>query len=238
MDLKEDKNKYNQADYIVNVDEKTDTKLDRIILKTLEWFVCLILAVGVALLIRYYIVTLRIVDQTSMFPTLNTGQRLLINRWCMTTNEDLERGTIVTFYGPSVLIIKENIDLSNPVAIYYSDTEFSNWDKFKYYLLEINKVSYVKRVVGIAGDHIKIENGKVYLNSKLLDEPYLPKDLETPSMGGAFTDIVVPEGHVFLMGDNRVRSTDSRNFGCIPLDKIEGKFVLRFWPLNMFGKVD
>ena len=54
----------------------------------------------------------------------------------------------------------------------------------------------------------------------------------------AFSDLTVPENCVFAMGDNREHSTDCRAFGCIPLEKIEGKVLIRFWPLNLFGKVN
>ena len=64
------------------------------------------------------------------------------------------------------------------------------------------------------------------------------KGVVTDNLGGAFTDITVPEGYVFLLGDNRVQSTDCRRFGCVPIEKIEGKVLIRFWPLNLFGKVD
>ena len=54
---------------------------------------------------------------------------------------------------------------------------------------------------------------------------------------GNFTDVIVPDGCIYVLGDNRPESTDSRILGCIPIEKLEGKVVLRFWPLNVFGKV-
>ena len=104
-------------------------------------------------------------------------------------------------------------------------------------MLEVgDKTSYIKRVIGVAGDHIKIEDGKVYLNGKELQEPYLREGIKTES--DMFTDVTVPEGYIFVMGDNRPHSTDSRSFGCIPLEKVESKVWIRFWPLNKFGKVN
>ena len=76
-------------------------------------------------------------------------------------------------------------------------------------------------------------DGKVYLNGEELKEDYLSKDISTLPVN--YSEITVPEGYVFVMGDNRPHSTDSRTFGCIPLEKIESKVVLRFWPLNTWG---
>ena len=113
------------------------------------------------------------------------------------------------------------------------------WARFVYYVLETNKESFIKRVIGVAGDHVKIEDGKVYLNDELLEEPYLQPDVETRAdHGEVFMDVIVPEGTVFLMGDNRSRSTDSRSFGCIPLEKIESTVAIRIWPLDKWGKVE
>jgi len=238
MDFKgNDEEKYDPRDYTVTIEEKKYSKTDVFIYKVIEWLICLVLSVGVALAIRYYIVTLRVVEQASMTPTLSTGQKLMLNRWHMTRNKDLPRGTIVTFYAPSIIYLREITDLSHPVASYYKDENFSTWEKFKYYILETNRVSYVKRIIGIAGDHIEISNGKVYLNGKLLDEPYLAPNTQTIATGGLFTDVIVPDGYVFVMGDNRSKSTDSRYFGCIPVDKIEGTLFIRFWPPDVFGKV-
>ena len=102
-------------------------------------------------------------------------------------------------------------------------------------MLETTKTSYIKRVIGVAGDHIKIENGKVYRNGEELDEPYLQQDVVTK--GKTYSDIVVPENCVFAMGDNREHSTDCRDFGCIPISKVESKVAFRFWPLNKIGKI-
>ena len=102
----------------------------------------------------------------------------------------------------------------------------------------MNKTSYIKRVIALPGEHVKIYNNKVFINNELLEEPYLQKDVLTTSLDGPFTDIVVPQDCVFVMGDNREKSTDSRRFGCIPISKIESKVWIRFWPLDLFGTVE
>ena len=106
----------------------------------------------------------------------------------------------------------------------------------QYYVLETNKTSYIKRVIGVEGDHIKIENGKVYRNGFELQEDYIRDGVETE--GKTYADITVPKDCVFVMGDNRDHSTDSRDFGCIPLEKIESRVAFRFWPLSKFGKIE
>lgn len=205
--------------------------------EVLEWGACVVIAVILALTVRYFIGTPTIVKQPSMYPTLKQDQRLLLNRWFRTTKQELERGDIVTFESPSRTFISSvDADLSNPVAEYKKEPE-GLFNKFSYYVLEINKTSFIKRVIGLPGEHVKITNNRVYINGKLLDEPYLQSDVITTGLDGAFTDIVVPEGTVFLMGDNRTQSTDSRRFGCVPISKVESKVWIRFWPFDLFGKV-
>ena len=106
-----------------------------------------------------------------------------------------------------------------------------------YNVVELNKISYIKRVIALPGEHVQIKDGKVYINGEELKEEYLADDVVTDSAEGQFVDLTVPEGTVFAMGDNRSHSADSRRFGCIPYKKIEGKVVFRFWPLNAFEKV-
>ena len=204
--------------------------------EVIEWIICIVIAVVLALLVRHYVFTPTVVRQVSMKTTLEQGDRLILNRWCITTNQEIKRGDIITFEAPSVLD-KEDIvfDKENPVAIY--NYEPSNiFSKFMYYVLEFSKTSYIKRVIAVAGDNILIKNGKVYLNGELLEEEYLAEGVYTERTG-AFYDITVPEGYVFAMGDNRMQSEDCRVFGCIPIDKIESKVAFRFWPFSKFGEV-
>ena len=203
----------------------------------IEWIVCILIAFILALLIRYYIGTPTIVKQPSMYPTLKENQRLILNRWTRTTKQMPERGDIITFEAPSMTYVSEDHFNNNVIARY--ENEPTNWfSKFVYYVLEIKKESYIKRVIGLPGDHIQIKDGKVFLNGSELDEPYLQEGVATNAESPVFTDLVVPDNCVFAMGDNREHSTDSRSFGCIPLKKIEGKVWIRFWPLNLFGKID
>lgn len=202
---------------------------------TLEWTYCIVIAIIIALAVKYFIGTPTVVKQKSMDTTLKEGQRLWLNRWTRTTKGEYKLGDIITFEAPSVTYPSlENIDFDNPVAKYdYNPKGLIG--KFIYYILETNKTSYIKRIIGVAGDHIKIEDGKVYRNGEQLDEPYLQENIRTESK--IYSDIIVPENCVFAMGDNRENSTDCRDFGCIPIRKIESKVAFRFWPLNKFGKI-
>lgn len=211
-------------------------EIDPKIKNILEWAYCIIIAIVLALLVRYYVGTPTVVKQPSMYNTLEEGQRLILSRLTRTFNGEYERGDIITFEAPTQAVVNPlDVDLNNPVAVYDYNPE-GIFSKFAYYVLEVNKTSYIKRIVAVAGDHIKIENGKVYLNGEELKEEYVYEGVMTE--GGYYTDVVVPDGYVFVMGDNRAHSTDSRSFGCIPIEKIESKVWIRFWPFNKFGKVD
>lgn len=207
----------------------------------LEWILCIVIAFVLALLIKYYIGTPTIVKQVSMVPTLQENQRLILNRWIRTTKQMPERGDIITFEAPSNArdnVAIEDIDFSNPVAKYENEPT-SWWGKFTYYVLEIGKESYIKRVIGLPGEHLQIKDGKVYINGEELQEDYLPEGTTTVPLtdNDYYLDVVIPEDCVFAMGDNRNQSTDCRKFGCIPLEKIESKVWIRFWPLNLWGEV-
>ena len=211
-----------------------------------EWIYCIVIAVTLALLVRYYIGTPTIVQHTSMWPTFEPNDRLILNRLYRTFSNVPQRGDIVTFEAPTENYqeeideagnyIKKEADLKNPIAIYGYEPQ-GVIAKFFYNVVEFGKTSYIKRVIALPGEHIQIKAGKVYINGEELQEDYLPKGTQTHAQGGQFIDLIVPEGTVFVMGDNRGNSGDSRIFGCIPYNKIEGKVVLRFWPLNKFETI-
>ena len=145
----------------------------------LEWVYCIIIAVIIAILIRYFIGTPTVVKQTSMFPTLKQDQRLWLNRWTRTTKQMPKRGDIITFEAPSELYIKkENVDLNNPVAKYDNEPQ-GIFGKFTYYVLEVDKISFIKRVIGLPGEHVQIKDGKVYINDVELEESYLNENVYT-----------------------------------------------------------
>ena len=209
-------------------EKKPRNKEKSIAREIFEWIFCLIAAFVIALIIKYFIFTPTLVQQGSMTPTILNGERVLINRLVRTFKMPIYRGDIITFEKP------DDTDAEG-LAVYNDETGIMNF--IMHDLLEINKTSYIKRVIGIGGDHVKISKGKVYVNDVELSETYLVEDLATP-ITGEFYDLIVPNGYIFVMGDNRPGSSDSREFGCIPLNKVEGRVKIRVWPLNKIGKID
>ncbi len=206
--------------------QETIVKNKSIAREILEWILCFVAAFVIAVLVRYFLFTPTLVKQPSMTPTIKDGERVLINRVVRTFNLPLYRGDIITFEKPS--------DTVDGVGIYIQPVGMMNY--FTHNVLEISKISYIKRVIGLEGDHVLIKNGKVYVNDQELSEIYL-NGIETPAKGD-FCDVYVPEDHIFVMGDNRSGSTDSRDFGCIPIDKVEGRVSFRIWPFERWGKID
>jgi signal peptidase I len=101
----------------------------------------------------------------------------------------------------------------------------------------INKdIDYIKRVIGLPGERVKLSNNSYYINGQKLTEPYLKEG--TITSGGNYLhegeEITVPQGEYFVSGDNRQHSSDSREFGPIPLQDFIGKGILRYWPANTF----
>jgi len=121
-------------------------------------------------------------------------------------------------------------------------------NKFLYHVSEIDRgdivvfwypkdpaKSFIKRVVGLPGETLKIDSGRVYVNGSPLDEPYVPGEYADSSY---FGPAVVSPGSYFVLGDHRNSSNDSRNWGMVPVQNIFGKAVLRYWPISKFGLIE
>jgi signal peptidase I len=94
--------------------------------------------------------------------------------------------------------------------------------------------SYIKRVIGVAGDRIRIENGQVFVNDEALDEDYVPSEYADAR---SYPEVVVPANSYFVLGDHRTMSNDSRDFGPVNERYIYGKAVFGYWPMEKLGRL-
>jgi signal peptidase I len=100
-----------------------------------------------------------------------------------------------------------------------------------------DKTPFIKRVIGVGGDTVEIHNGGVYINGERLDEPYIYEETDgsVQTTEAAQERWVVPNDELFLMGDHRQDSADSRAFGPVPVNQVIGRAWLRYWPFDSFG---
>jgi signal peptidase I len=125
-------------------------------------------------------------------------------------------------YGDRVLVNK----------FIYRFTEPERGDVIVFKSVQDDQQDLIKRVVGVPGDKISVRGGRLFVNGEPQREPYVNKKLPDRSFAAPTT---VPENHVFVMGDNRANSQDSRVFGPVPKENIEGEAFLRFWPPGRIG---
>jgi len=125
--------------------------------------------------------------------------------------------------------------LTEKVSYYFNDPQRGDVVVFKS-PLNVEQ-DYIKRVLAIPGDTIKISQGKIYINNKELKEPYLPSDSFTlpASFLTENKEITVPEGKFITIGDNRNHSSDSREWGYVKKEDIIGRSFFRYWPINKMG---
>lgn len=173
-----------------------------------EWIKALLIAFGLAAIIRIFFFTPIVVDGISMMPTLEHGDRMIVNKIGYTIGEP-NRFDIVVFHAPE-------------------------------------QKDYIKRVIGLPGDRVEYRDDTLYINDKKYEEPYLDQYKAEVQDGPLTEDFTlqdkifmdtVPDGHVFVMGDNRRKSKDSRHIGAVPIDEIIGSTKLVFWPIKEFGIV-
>jgi signal peptidase I len=192
-------------------EEKSESgKGHRRLQSSLEWVAVVIGALVVALVVKTFLFQAFYIPSASMEPTLEKGDRVLVNKVSYDLH-DVNRGDVIVFE---------------------LDPKDVGPDGIK---------DLIKRVIGLPGDEIESRDGVVYVNGRALDEPYLaegtitgdPKDSQNP----AIEKQTVPEGHVFVLGDNRSNSADSRYpyRGPIPIDTIVGRAFVLVWPPGDIG---
>ncbi len=111
-----------------------------------------------------------------------------------------------------------------------------SFKRFDIVVLDYKGEKLVKRVIGLPGENLKFVNNELYINDKVVKESFL-KDVETEDFDIAEYSDVIPEGYYFVMGDNRGDSTDSRIFGFVKKDNINGSVSFAMFPFDKFGKV-
>jgi signal peptidase I len=170
--------------------------------RALGWVAVLAIAACVALLLRIFVVQTFYVPSVSMSPTLKVGDRIIVNKLAYRLH-GVGRGDIIVFRAPARVRTECGDDIAD----------------------------LVKRVVGLPGETISDKAGKVYVNGKVLPQPWLPKnDSNTRTL--PFPPVHIGPNDYFVMGDNRMYSCDSRFWGTVSRSAIIGKVEMRIWPLG------
>lgn len=161
-----------------------------------------------------------------MEPTLKVGDRVLVEKLSYLFGEP-GRGDVVVF--ERILPGFTGSDEGEKDESVFGDIANAFRELFGF--PTGTEQDYIKRVIGVGGDTVEGREGEVMVNGEFIDEPYLPDDLQTTP----FLPIEVPEGMIFVMGDNRSNSDDSRGFGPVPADSVIGRAFALIWPLSDFG---
>lgn len=194
----------------------------RTVINILEWILTISAAIAIAILLRSNVFALTEVKMSSMEDTLFEGQKVL------------EYKLVYRFRAPQrgEIII---LDREDRKPSFFSNVVDETREMVKSILGRPNQNHLIKRVIAVPGDRIDIRDGLVYINDKELKEVYVkgktyPFSLTFPT--------TVPENKVFVMGDNREISQDSRQLGFIDYSQIEGRAVYRIWPFDKIGSLE
>jgi signal peptidase I len=201
----------------------------KIIGEIFSWSKALLFALSISIIVSAFILQPFIVSGSSMEPTLDgedpfnkvkIGDRVLIYKSGYILGEEPKYNDIVIIDSriDKNRSMKDNLFESPIVSMIFesNDSDKKNW---------------IKRIIGEEGDTLEYKNGRVYRNGEELVEDYIKEEMTFP-----FETIVVPENHVFVMGDNRNGSRDSREIGPVPNENIVGKVFLRFYPFDKIRK--
>jgi len=187
----------------------------------IELVVIVAVALGVALGIQAVLVKPFRIPSESMVPTLEIGQRVLVDR-ISPRFSDYERGDVVVFKPP------EGADTGACAVSHPPQQACPRSSDAK------SDTNFIKRIVAVGGDRIAIKRGRVYIDGKLQQEPYIAPNANC-DICNLPEELTVPEGQYYMMGDNRGASLDSRKWGPVPKDNIIGKAFATYWPPNRWG---
>lgn len=197
-----------EAEPEIDLEPETEQPIARFLEFLRSWGPVVITAVVIALVVRSFLMQPYTIPSLSMAPTLDEGDRVIVNRLSYRFGE-IERGQVIVFDTPP--------------------NQRSQADVF------------IKRVIALPGETVQFADGNVFVDGLLLVEPYLSPDLRTGTRNlipGCLDDqattnqCIVPEGFVFVLGDNRPGSEDSRVFGPVDIDTIVGRAFIRVWPIG------
>jgi len=190
-----------------------------------EFPVLVVAAFALALLIKTFVLQAFYIPSGSMMPTLEVGERILVEKVTYLFAEP-QRGDVVVF--------ERSLNPDAPPPPTADDSVFDdvvNAFKSLFGFPTGGEQDFVKRVMAIGGDTIEGREGVVYVNDVPVEEPYLPQGIVTTD----FPPQRVPSGQIFVMGDNRGNSDDSRSFGPVDVDEVVGEAFLSIWPPKDFG---
>lgn len=200
--------------------EEKKSKFKAMMKETIDTVVFVVIAI---IIIRFFIGEIRWIPSASMKPTLVEGDRVFVERISrfFTTPK---RGDIMVFYPP-----QEKLK-NNPIAVFARLTGFFCKD-----------IAYIKRVIALPNEKIQIVqnpdgSNDIYINDKILDEPYIMDKNEYPVCSEEMFcgPLTLGDDEYFMMGDNRGHSSDSRYWGVLKRDRFIGKAQFLFWPFNHF----
>ena len=180
--------------------------------------ILILVALVVAIIIKTFFFQAFYIPSGSMIPTLEINDRVLVNKLSYRFGA-IERGDILVFDSPEAIEVERSF-LSRVARSVGEATGLTSPDTV-----------LIKRVIALPGETVEIKDNQVYVNGNPIAEPYLPEDTTMRD----FAEITVPANQVFMMGDNRNQSRDSRVFGPIPRNDIVGRAFVTVWPPGAWG---
>lgn len=203
------------------------TKRKSLLKSLMEWALTILIALILSLFLVSNVASLTQIKEMSMEPTFYENDRVLIYKLGYFLKEP-GRGDVV--------ILNQKIEKKGLISNMKNEMIDIKDSIIYRFTGNIQKNNLIKRVIGVYGDIIDIRDGNVYINGQLADEVYAKGDTN-PGHSIKYP-VEVPEGLVFVLGDNRENSLDSRDLGFVKVDSIKGKAIYRLFPFRTFGKVE